>query len=272
MSFVQYRLISFTMEARPDYDGENREIAVEMVLDLSVRGYEERHQTVINDIYSPVKNITVKCDETKLKKLIVRNNGKCRVSQRVKTDRYAGIMQICNCSGTAQIDDISVEEDGIVINGAVIAAVFYVTSDDAVPMGGLKAVVAFSYKLQLTSCKDMDYTLDICVEQLSAVMTTKDEIEIKGSVSIDAICFEMYTCQAANECEITDYDEKEYLALPGIAGYISDGTQNMWNITKKYHTTMDMIKQQNSQLSDIDDLNYRPPRGQKLLLIKTPAI
>lgn len=43
------------MEARPDYDGENREIAVEMVLDLSVRGYEERHQTVINDIYSPVK-------------------------------------------------------------------------------------------------------------------------------------------------------------------------------------------------------------------------
>lgn len=44
-------------------------------------------------------------------------------------------MQICNCSGTAQIDDISVEEDGIVINGAVIAAVFYVTSDDAVPMG-----------------------------------------------------------------------------------------------------------------------------------------
>ena len=272
VSFVQYRLISFTMEARPDYDGENREIAVEMVLDLSVRGYEERHQTVINDIYSPVKNITVKCDETKLKKLIVRNNGKCRVSQRVKTDRYAGIMQICNCSGTAQIDDISVEEDGIVINGAVIAAVFYVTSDDAVPMGGLKAVVPFSYKLQLTSCKDMDYTLDISVEQLSAVMTTKDEIEIKGSVSIDAICFEMYTCQAANECEITDYDEKEYLALPGIAGYISDGTQNMWNITKKYHTTMDMIKQQNSQLSDIDDLNYRPPRGQKLLLIKTPAI
>ena len=105
-----------------------------------------------------------------------------------------------------------------------------------------------------------------------ADQTTKDEIEIKGSVSIDAICFEMYTCQAANECEITDYDEKEYLALPGIAGYISDGTQNMWNITKKYHTTMDMIKQQNSQLSDIDDLNYRPPRGQKLLLIKTPAI
>lgn len=42
VSFVQYRLISFTMEARPDYDGENREIAVEMVLDLSVRGYEER--------------------------------------------------------------------------------------------------------------------------------------------------------------------------------------------------------------------------------------
>ena len=143
-------------------------------------------------------------------------------------------------------------------------------------MGGLKAVVPFSYKLQLTSCKDMDYTLDICVEQLSAVMTTKDEIEIKGSVSIDAICFEMYTCQAANECEITDYDEKEYLALPGIAGYISDGTQNMWNITKKYHTTMDMIKQQNLQpepwIPHLYRINYRPPRGQKLLLIKTPAI
>ena len=67
----------------------------------------------------------------------------------------------------------------------------------------------------MTSCKDMDYTLDICVEQLSAVMTTKDEIEIKGSVSIDAICFEMYTCQAANECEITDYDERR---VPSTSG------------------------------------------------------
>lgn len=268
ISFVQYKTISFNLEVRPDYDGENRDISVEMVLDLSVRGFEERQQQIITDMYSPVRNITLNTQPAKLKKLLVRNNAKCRTSQRVKVGDYLGIMQICSCSGTAQIDDITVEDDGLLVDGAILANLFYVTADDAVPMGGLKAVVPFSHKLQLKTCENMDYTVNAYVEQLGAVMTGKDVIEIKGSVAIDAVCFENYELSVAEDCQIEDFDEKEYLKLPCIVGYISDGREMLWEIAKKFHTTVDQIRSDNSVLPDMCDEKYRPKKGEKLLLVK----
>lgn len=268
ISFVQYRTISFNIEVRPDYDGENRDLSVELVLDLSVRGYEERQQQIITDIYSPVRNIVLETQPAKLKKLLVRNNAKCRTSQRVKAGEYLGIMQICSCSGTAQIDDITVEEDGLLVDGAILANVFYVTADDSVPMGGLKAVVPFSHKLQLKTCDNMEYTLNAYVEQLGAVMTGKDEIEIKGSVAIDAVCFESYELAAAKDCSVEELDEKEYLKLPCIVGYISDGKEMLWEVAKKFHTTVEQIRNDNSVLPDMCDERYRPKRGEKLLLVK----
>ena len=177
-------------------------------------------------------------------------------------------MQICSCSGTAQIDDITVEDDGLLVDGAILANLFYVTADDAVPMGGLKAVVPFSHKLQLKTCENMDYTVNAYVEQLGAVMTGKDEIEIKGSVAIDAVCFENYELSVAEDCQIEDFDEKEYLKLPCIVGYISDGREMLWEIAKKFHTTVDQIRSDNSVLPDMCDEKYRPKKGEKLLLVK----
>lgn len=64
-------------------------------------------------------------------------------------------MQICNCTGVAQIDDITVEEDGLLVDGAIIANVFYVTANDAAPMGSIRAAVPFSNKIQVKSDEEI---------------------------------------------------------------------------------------------------------------------
>ena len=49
--YVNFQIIGKTVEERPDLDGENRDIAVEVVLDMDVKAYEERKKDVIADIY-----------------------------------------------------------------------------------------------------------------------------------------------------------------------------------------------------------------------------
>lgn len=45
------------VDVKPDFDGEDRVICVEMVLDLNIKAYEEKQVSIIDDMYSPTKNI-----------------------------------------------------------------------------------------------------------------------------------------------------------------------------------------------------------------------
>ena len=56
--YVNFQIIGKTVEERPDLDGENRDIAVEVVLDMDVKAYEERKKDVIADIYLSLIHIS----------------------------------------------------------------------------------------------------------------------------------------------------------------------------------------------------------------------
>ena len=269
ISYVKYDIVSKNVEVKPDYDGENREIAVEMVLDLDVKAYEESTKPVICDIYSPIKKIDLETNPAEFKRLLIRNNSKCRASDRIKINDYIHILQICNCTGTAQIDDVTVDEDGLQVDGAIVVNVFYVTADDNAPMGSVRAAVPFSQKIQVKNNGDMEYNINVTIEQLSAVMTGSSEMEIKGCVALDTICFEPYTMQAGMDCKIDCYEENEFLKFPSIIGYIANGEDTLWDIAKKYHTTTDSIRNANHAVVDRVTDESKVKRGDKLLLIKS---
>jgi hypothetical protein len=268
ISYVKHSVISSNVEVKPDYDGENREIQAELVLDMDVKVYEDRRKTVLEDVYSPIKNVKNTVRQTQTRNLLMRNNSKCRAVERIKTGEYVNIMQICSCTGTAQIDDISEEKDGLQVDGAVIVNVFYVTEDDSTPMGSIRAALPFSNKIQINKAEGMsvEYAVNAYVEQLNAVMTGSNEMEIKANVSLDAVCFENKKLESVMECEVEDYEEGEFLKFPGMVGYIATGDETLWDIAKKYHTTVESIKQRNPVLNERK--SDRIKRSDKLLLVK----
>lgn len=272
ISYVKYNTASVHVELRQDYDGENREIQVEMVLNMDIKVYEECENAILSDMYSPVKCVKNDICEADFHKLLIRNNSKCRAVERIKTGEYVGILQICNCTGVAQIDDITVEEDGLQVDGAIVANVFYITSDDNQPLGSLRAAVPFSNRIQVkpvvldSLSGKMEYQVNAGLEQLSAMMTGSNEIEIKGVVGLDSICFEPCRTKTIMDCEVSEYEENEFLQFPSIIGYIATGEETLWDIAKKYHTTKESIKNGNRFLADRG--NERIKRGDKLLLVK----
>lgn len=269
ISYVKYSVLNSNVEVKPDYDGENREVQVELVLDMDVKVYEEKEKTILTDVYSPIKNVLNTTKSSVFRKLLIRNNSKCRASDRIKTGEYTNVLQICNCTGTAQVDDITVEEDGLQVDGAIVVNVFYVTTDDNAPMGSIRAAVPFSNKIQVKmeeQIPDMEYSVNAYVEQLSAVMTGSNEMEIKGGVGLDCICFAPCETESVMECEIEEYEENEFLRFPSIIGYIATGEETLWDIAKKYHTTVESVKNGNRMLADRG--SERVKRGDKLLLVK----
>ncbi|MBQ4283988.1 MAG: LysM peptidoglycan-binding domain-containing protein, partial [Lachnospira sp.] len=126
----------------------------------------------------------------------------------------------------------------------------------------------FSTKIQAEMGEGVEYNLDVCIDQLTAAMTGSREIEIKGSVMVDAIIFDQYSENVVTDCDLTDYEEEEYLKMPCMVGYISNGEDTLWDIAKRYHTTTESIRRGNPALNDRVDDNTKIKRGEKLLLMK----
>lgn len=85
ISYVKYYPVNSNVEVKPDYDGENKEVQVELVLALDVKVYEEKEKTILTDVYSPVKNVINTTQTSVFRKLTVRNNSRCRASDRMNT-------------------------------------------------------------------------------------------------------------------------------------------------------------------------------------------
>jgi len=266
--FVKYEMTSCGIEAKPNYDGELRDLNLEMVLEMNVKCYQERTQQIIDDIYSPVKCINLESTPVSIKNLIARNNSRCQINERVKADKYSPILQIISCNGVAHIDDIQVEKDGLQVDGVVIVNTFFVSESDANPLGSFAVPIPFSHKVQLKTTDDMEFYMQSCVEHVGIVMTGSQELEVKGNVVIDVICFNVVHVNVVQECSVSDGDENMYLDLPTMVGYISDGNCSLWDIAKKYNTTVDSIKKDNKVIPELADVDYKIKAGEKLLLTK----
>lgn len=155
------------MEVRPDYDGNNREIAVELVLDMDIKSYRDCKKTALKDVYVPGSTMNIKQSEVKLKKLLIRNNTKCRVADNIKVADYINLMQIVNATAGVQIDDYEYTSEGIEVSGAVMVNVCYITSDDNAPMGSVNAVIPFTGVVAIKEYdKDnIEYMIRPCIEQ-----------------------------------------------------------------------------------------------------------
>lgn len=270
--YVDYQILNKTVEPREDMNGENRDILVEVVLDMDVKAYEERKIKTITDIYSPVCELENVCQAEHLRKLIMRNNTKCRVNGNIKVSEYANVLQICNCTATAQIDDYETDEDGMFVNGALFVNVFYVTADDNAPMGSVKSVIPFNCKLSMNMSDAVEkkgeviHQVKACVEQLVANMSSSSQIEVKANVSVDAICFEEFEVGVISECSECEKTSVDFKKLPAMIGIISDGSMCMWDLAKKYHTTTEAIRECNpKQAEHLKDTDI--VKGKEKLLI-----
>lgn len=254
------------VEARPDYDGEMRELDVEAVLELDMKLYEEQQIQILSDLYATDRELTPITKEACFEQILTKNGCKCRVAEKVSMDQNQRILQICHSGGTVKVDDISVGENLLIIDGAVEVSLLYLTSDDSAPVQSAVRMVPFHCEAEAAGIsEDSVYQVTPSLEQLTAVMAGGDSVEIKAVASLEVLVL-----QPVCEAVITDVTEqpldvKKLQEMPGIVGYIVQSGDSLWKIAKKFHTTVESIMTMNELSSD----EIRP--GDRLILVKEVA-
>lgn len=263
---ITARLSHQEIEAKPDYDGEMRELETDGVLELDLRLYEELETEFLSDVYSNSRELTLEQKELVFDRILTRNVCRSRITEKVKLPQGERILQICHHSGTIKLDEVEPGEDCLKIEGVLEVALLYLTSDDQAPVQSAVEQIPFKCTAEARGIReDSVYQLDAGLEQLTAVMTGGDMVEIKAAAALDFLVLQPVKEQVITGISSSPLDLKKLQELPGIAGYIVQPDDSLWSIAKKFHTTVSHIISAN----ELADEQVKP--GQRLLLVKEVA-
>lgn len=260
---VSVRLAHEEVEVKPDADGQMRELDVDAVLELDIRLYEEKEETLIQDMYSNSRKLIPQTETIQYDRLIAKNVCKPRIGEKIHLGQTERILQICHTQGSIQLDEAEPQENGLLIEGILDVTILYLTSDDKAPIRSVSRQIPFKCSAQAAGItKNSIYQLDAGLEQLSALMTGNDTVEIKAVAALDFMILEPVMETVITGVKEEPLDLKALQAIPGIAGYIVQEDDSLWDIAKKFHTTMGNI------ITTNDLPGEQIKAGQRLLLVK----
>ena len=178
----------------------------------------------------------------------MKNFSKCRVSDRVKAENSQGkILQICHSDGNVKIDDTRIVENGILVEGIVQVRILYIIGDDDMPFYSMETMLPFSHTIEAEGIsQDCAFHLRTDLEQLSTTMIDSDEIEVKAVINLNALVFRQRLTGIIREIQEQELDREKLRSMPGIVGYQAQPGDTLWDIAKKFYTTIENIKELNS--------------------------
>ena len=278
---VKARPASMELEVKPDYDGEERVLVLELVMNLDIRVWKEQEISMLEDIYSLKKEIIPVRTGVTLHHISVKNDSQCRLTEQMElAESQEKILQICSCEGTVHLESTELTEQGVRAEGILVTELLYITTDDQMPIGSAREIYPFEQLIEipqqtarternkpeeleaLERKNKLQTELDCRISQLSAVMLDQDHVEIKAVIGLDLLAFEQEQIDNITDTREEPLDMEQLQKRPGLVGYIAKDGDSLWSIAKENHTTVEDILRDNHRTDE------NLCRGEKILIVK----
>lgn len=260
---ITWNMTGRECEVRPDMDGEERGCALELVLDLGIKMYAEETVSILSDVYGIRHDIESTVKDGSFRRILVKNSGTCRLSEKLTTEGNPQILQLVHSEGEVLTRECTATDDGIQIEGTLCVKCLYVTSDDKMPYASLEQTLPFAYLLEAKGMqKDADLNVHVGMEQLSVSMLDATELEAKISLDISCIVFEEFHQELLTQLSVMPPDKNARRSIPGIVVHVTEPGETLWQIGKRYYQPVAAIR----ELNGISGDTIRP--GEKLILVK----
>ena len=261
---LEAAVINQTLEVKPDADGEERKLQADVVLELDMKLYQEEDHEVIMDVYTPFRQCMPKGRKEILESLLVRNFSRCRIADRIEVKETQGkILQICHSQGRVKVEKTKIVENGIQADGIVFMKILYITGNDEMPFYSVDGMIPFSHIIEANGInEDSIFFLQADLEQLSTSMIDSNEIEVKAVISLNVLVLQCENRMIISKVEERPLDMEKIQAMPGITVYVVKNGDSMWDIAKRFYTTVEEI----CELNELEEDRVVP--GMPLLLVK----
>lgn len=262
---VELMIIEKFIQVKPDMDGEERILEIEVVLGGKVKVTTTQTIRMIEDAYCPGKNMIIKREPVQYQKVLCKNKAQAILKETLHLG--AGIpkvKEIYYMSGEPKVEEVKTVEDKVIVEGVVFVKLFYATTQAGYPVYAHEEALPFRQVLETKGVTlDMPVTIKAALDYISCNNIGSEEVEARIAISFDAIIVEQKQFESINAIDIQDLDLNYIKLIPSMTVYVIQKGDTLWKIAKKYNTTVDEL----ALINNIEDVEKICP-GQKLLILK----
>lgn len=248
---IAWQMNHVEIDKKPDFDGEERMLSLEVVCSLDIRLYEEMQISLLSDVYGVTKEMNVKTTPATFRQLLVRNNGILRMEERVHPKVSMPILQLLHQEGNVVVEEVHFDDEKMEIDGTLLIKCLYVTGNDGHPYCSFKQVLPFHYVMDVKGMKK-EHILHVnaYVDQLALSLADAQEVTVKAQIGVNVVVFEQRNENIICSIDVQELNPEKIKKLPGMALYIVKEGDSLWDIGKKYYVPVSRIKEINHLTKD----------------------
>lgn len=267
ISWVRVRLVSSDLEAAEDFDGEERMLQLEAVIEVDYTLWQERTLTLLQDVYATGSDLSCTTTDVTLQQLLVKNDSRFRLNERITLEDNSQVLQICSCVGAVQVEEVTPEQGRLEVSGILKLKLLYVAANDELPIMAVNETLPFNEVVEVAGLdprrEKISYDLEAGIDQLTTALLDQSQVECKAQIRLCVIVFENHTVKNVEKIESAPLDCELLRMQPGMVGYIVKDGDDLWNIAKKHRVTIPQIM----ELNGLTEEAVHP--GDKLMIVKT---
>lgn len=235
---------------RSDSSGDMRLIEINVRLSANLSAFSETPLTLVTDAYSTECEIR----NTPRSIEVLSYNGKFDTSFTNKVI-LESIGVTVDCVLAVWCSDLrysfSAKEDNCVISGTYLAAIVYKDSENQ--YGVIQKPVDFDYSVKMNNrCERIVCHGSAQISACSCSVTGESRLELKTELAVSGLILSSSIHKYIGSIEKTgEMNKKEKSCALTI--YFCDKGESVWNIAKKYSTTVDAVMQENNMDCDITE-------------------
>ena len=248
-----------------DEDGEERKINIDVPIKIYICVYENTDIEIADDIYSLTENIIPQKKYIDYPYFLMKNSTKSKFKENIiAEDKYPEMLRVQNVYSKIDITDKKILDNKIIAEGVISGNILYTAQSDIEPICVIPYNIPFSQEIETNSPKidnNIYYNINGYIDDISFNMLSERETEIKITCIFDVTAFKNINTNIIIDVTTDTNDTNTETA--GIIIYTIQKNDTLWDIAKKYHTTIDNI----TLINDIENID-KLKCGEKILILK----
>lgn len=246
-------VLSYNEKIYPGSDETKNMISLEAKISATVMAYEEKDIGVVSDVYSTDYNLDVQNSEIDLVHLenIINESFDQKISIPMGNVQISDVMDVWseNCS------PVCVNKGNKLIFKNKINICILACDENHVPFY-IERATDFEYQKEISGLnEDTVCMVKILPKSIGYRLPSENTIDIKITCDINAsvfkkFAFNMVIGASCDESKPISKDRANTLTV-----YYADKNEPLWEIARKYHTSLNAIKEENDISEDIGEKN-----------------
>lgn len=250
---------------RPNEDGEDRILDIEISVGVEVKVYNAETVTVLEDAYSINQHLHLEKTPVSYPSIVCINRNQAPIKEVVTLgDGAADMLQIFRVKGQMTVDDIKVIDDKVIAEGAINTDILYVAGSDATPLASYTTVIPFRQVIEAKGAKPgMHVSVLTSIDHVAFNMLSPRETEVRFQLAFNTQVAKEVETSIISNITIEEMAPELLANQPSMRVYIVQPGDTLWKIAKRYNTPLDEIVAINELESP-----SKITTGQKLLMLK----